>query len=195
MHHHNHDAHSPAAASAWVQRWSHLAAPGARVLDIACGSGRHLLWFAQRGCQVTGLDIDTRQARALLPDARLLEADIENGPWPLRDAASLALDTFDVVVVTNYLWRPLMPTVLASLARGGVLIYETFATGNETVGRPARLDFLLQPGELLSACKDMHIVAYENGFLDAPERFVQRIVAVNDAGSGALNAPVPRYAL
>jgi len=85
---------------------------------------------------------------------------------------------FDAVVVTNYLWRPLFPTLLASLAPGGVLIYETFAAGNETVGKPSRPDFLLQPGELLQLCKNLHVVAFENGFLSNPDRFVQRIVAM-----------------
>jgi hypothetical protein len=88
------------------------------------------------------------------------------------------------VVVTNYLWRPLIPTLLSSVAPGGVLLYETFASGNETVGHPARADFLLRPGELLSACASLQVVAYENGFVQNPPRFVQRIAAIrtkNDA--------------
>ena len=96
-------------------------------------------------------------------------ADIENGPWPFAGRS------FDGVIVTNYLWRALLPTIVASVAPGGVLIYETFAQGNETVGRPSRPDFLLRPGELLAACASLRIVAYEDGFLPAPERFVQRI--------------------
>ena len=84
-------------------------------------------------------------------------ADLENGPWPL------AGERFDAVVVTNYLWRPLMPSLLASLADGGVLIYETFALGNEAFGRPSNPDFLLRPGELLRCCRGLHVVAYEDG--------------------------------
>jgi hypothetical protein len=87
---------------------------------------------------------------------------------------------FDAVVVTNYLWRPLFPTLLQSLAAGGVLIYETFAIGNETVGKPSRADFLLQPGELLRLCAGLKIVAFEDGFLALPDRFVQRIVAARE---------------
>ena len=85
---------------------------------------------------------------------------------------------YDAVVVTNYLWRPLLPTLLASLAPGGVLLYETFAVGHETLGRPSRPDFLLKAGELLEVCKYLHTVAYENGILQNPSRFVQRIAAV-----------------
>ena len=100
------------------------------------------------------------------------------------------------MVVTNYLWRPLMSTLLASLAPGGVLIYETFAQGNETVGKPSRPDFLLGPGELLQACKDLHIVAFEDGFIEAagsrPQRFTQRIAAVREA---AANPAPARYLL
>ena len=85
---------------------------------------------------------------------------------------------FDVVVVTNYLWRPLLPTLLNSLAPGGLLLYETFAMGNEALGRPTRPDFLLQPGELLRVCADLQVVAYEAGALPDPARVVQRIAAL-----------------
>jgi hypothetical protein len=96
------------------------------------------------------------------------------------------------VVVTNYLWRTLWPDLLASLDAGGVLLYETFAAGNETVGKPSRPDFLLQPGELLNVCKDLRVVAFEEGFLAAPDRFVQRIVAVKPVN----DMPLPvRYPL
>ncbi|MFZ3118537.1 MAG: SAM-dependent methyltransferase, partial [Variovorax sp.] len=101
--------------------------------------------------------------------------DIEAGPWPFDGRQ------FAAVVVTNYLWRPRLPDIVAAVAPGGVLLYETFATGNETVGKPSRPDFLLQPGELLAACTGLRVVAYEDGFLPAPERFVQRIAAVRPA--------------
>ena len=167
------------AASPWVQRWSHLAEPGATVLDVACGSGRHLHWFAKRGHHVTGVDRDISAASARVPGAELVCADIESGPWPLtqRDKPTV-LRQFGLVVVTNYLWRPLWPTILESVAPGGVLIYETFAIGNETVGRPSRPDFLLQSGELLQVCAALQIVAYENGTLNDPPRFVQRVAAI-----------------
>lgn len=174
---------TPPAASPWVQRWSHLVAPGAAVLDVACGGGRHLRWFAERGHPVTGVDIETTAASAQMPHARLVSADIENGPWPLRDAAGQP-ETFGAIVVTNYLWRPLLPTLVESLASGGVLLYETFAQGNETVGRPARPDFLLRPGELLQVCAGLQVVAYESGYLENPARFVQRIAAVRKPDAG-----------
>jgi SAM-dependent methyltransferase len=178
-------AHDTAEPSPWVVRWSHLVPPGAPVLDVACGHGRHLRWFAGRGHPVTGVD---RSAEALQTAAGLgetIQADIENGPWPLAGRR------FGGVVVTNYLWRPLLPAIVASVAPGGVLIYETFAAGNETVGKPSRPDFLLQPGELLAACSGLRVVAYEDGFLDPPARFVQRIAAIRAAPG---STPV-RYSL
>ena len=168
--------------SDWVRRWSHLLAPGAAVLDVACGSGRHVHWFAQRGCRVTGVD---RNATALAPLhglGELVTADIERDAWPL------AARQFDAVIVTNYLWRPLLPMLIASVAPGGVLIYETFAVGQQTIGKPSNPDFLLQPGELLSATQGLRVVAFEDGFTSAPERFVQRIVAVRPQPDGALPA-------
>ena len=182
-------SHGTEPASAWVQRWSHLVPSSSRVLDVACGRGRHSLWFQKLGHAVVAVD---RSADALdaiepptggeqFPAIQKVEkvlADLEGGPWPFDGRA------FDAVVVTNYLWRPLIPQLLSSLAPQGVLIYETFAIGNETVGKPSRPDFLLRPGELIEVCKDLRIVAYEDGFEEQatgqPERFVQRIVAVSD---------------
>lgn len=172
--------------SAWVQRWSHLVAPGSRVLDVACGSGRHVRWFAARGCQVTGVDRDAAALQGLQDLGELVNADIEAGPWPFPGRV------FDAVIVTHYLWRPLLPTCVASLADDGVLIYETFADGQRTVGKPSNPDFLLQPGELLRAAAGLRIVAYENGFLSTPDRFIQRLVAVCDA---AATNPSPRHVL
>ena len=173
--------HGDEPASAWVRRWSHLAPAGGSVLDVACGRGRHARWFHSLGHRVTALDRSAEALAAIgLPAERFetVLADIENGPWPLAGRQ------FDAVVVTNYLWRPLLPTLLGSLAPGGVLIYETFAAGNETVGKPSRPDFLLQPGELLQLCQSLRTVAYEDGFETAlagtTARFVQRIAAVRE---------------
>ena len=179
------DPHGTEAPSPWVQRWSDLVPAGGAVLDVACGQGRHLRWFAGRGHPVTGVDRSAEAIATLASLGEAVVADIENGPWPFAGRR------FAGVVVTNYLWRALLPVIVDSVAPGGVLLYETFAAGNETVGKPSRPDFLLQPGELLAACAGLRVVAYEDGFLDAPERFVQRIVAVR-----ALPAePAPRHLL
>ncbi|TFY97124.1 class I SAM-dependent methyltransferase [Ramlibacter humi] len=171
--------HGTGEPSPWVVRWSHLVRAGGKVLDVACGHGRHMRWFADRGHAVTGVDRDAGVVAAVADLGRAVQADIENGSWPF------AGETFDAVVVTNYLWRPLWPALLGSLAPGGVLLYETFAEGNETVGKPSRPDFLLKNGELLQACAGLRVVAYEDGFLEAPDRFAQRIAAVRqDPGHG-----------
>lgn len=159
-----------------------------------------MAFFTARGHGVTGVD---RSPEALTVAARhgeVLLADIENGPWPfaekpLSDAGKAAhARLFDAVVVTNYLWRPLFTAIGQSLAENGVLIYETFAIGNETVGKPSRPDFLLQPGELLAAFAGLKVIAYENGFVEQPLRFVQRLVAVREQ-DGQPGATPPRYLL
>ena len=152
-------------------RWAGALPPGSRVLDLACGSGRHLRWLADRGARVTGVDRDAAAVEPLRACAEILVADIEAGPWPLEGRE------FDAVVVTNYLWRPLLPRVVASVAPGGLLVYETFARGQELLGRPSRPEFLLEPGELLRAAAGLHVLAYEDGLLQAPRRRVQRLCA------------------
>jgi SAM-dependent methyltransferase len=187
--------HGSEAPSAWVRRWSHLVPAHGRVLDIACGHGRHLQWFAGQGHAVVGVDRSAEAIAAVAPLGEALLVDIENGPWPLLENGQVR--QFDAVVVTNYLWRPLFPVMAQSVAPGGVLIYETFSTGNETVGKPSRPDFLLQSGELLRAFPDLQVVAFEEGFLEQPARFVQRLAAVRaaPAGPGAAPPPPARYAL
>ena len=166
--------HGTEAPSDWVRRWSNLAPPGSTALDVACGAGRHLRWMHQHGHPTVGVDRSADAVAACAAWGEIHCADIEGGPWPFAGRQ------FGAVIVTNYLWRPLLPLLVDSVAPGGVLIYETFASGNETVGRPARADFLLQPGELLAACATLRTVAYEDGFVDAPARFVQRIAAVRE---------------
>ena len=170
--------HGTQPPSAWIEQWAHLIVPQGRVLDVACGAGRHMQFLAERGHAVTGVDRSPEAIEAARPWGHALLADIENGPWPLADLH------FDAVVVTHYLWRELLPTLLSSLAPGGVLLYETFAAGNETVGKPSRADFLLQPGELLNACAGLRVVAYEDGYLEDPARFIQRIAAVREEPGG-----------
>ena len=150
----------------------HLIRPGGTVLDLACGSGRHLRFLAGLGLAVTGVDRDAAALAPLSNCAEVVVADIEQGTWPL------AQRRFDAIVVTNYLWRPLWPTLHAALAEDGVLIYETFADGQQHLGRPSRPEFLLRHGELLQATQGLRCIAFEDGFLDHPPRFVQRVVAV-----------------
>ena len=167
--------HPPLAApSPWLTCWAHLIRPGGRVLDLACGSGRHSAWLAAQGFAVLAVDRDAEAIAALPSGIERRTVDLEQGAWPLADAGR-----FDAVVVTNYLHRPLWPHLIEALAPGGVLIYETFAAGNETVGKPSRPDFLLRPGELLEVAHDaLRVVGYEDGTLDVPRTaFVQRICA------------------
>ena len=181
------------APSDWVQRWGARLPTAATVLDVACGSGRHVRWLADRGHGVTALD---RDASALAPlrsapgRIEVVEADIENGPWPLPGR------TVGAVVVTNYLWRPLWPTLRDSLAPGGWLIWETFGEEQAAIGKPSNPNFLLRHGELLALAAGLRVVAYEDGFLGAPDRFVQRIAAVAPAGEDAgLSAAAARHPL
>jgi SAM-dependent methyltransferase len=168
----------PTTASAWIEQWSHLVEQGGAVLDVASGNGRHARYFALRGHPVLALDRDETALASLAAVEHVTTrcADLENASWPLRDD-----EKFAAVVVTNYLHRPLFPYLFDTLAPGGVLLYETFAAGNERAGfgKPSNPDFLLNPGELLDAVRGrLRVIAYQDGFINVPRAScVQRIVA------------------
>ena len=169
-------SHESLASSPWVVRFAPLIRAGGAVLDLACGRGRHVRLLLEGGHPVVALDRDP-EALAALPASSLLEiiaADLENGsPWKLADRR------FAGIVVTNYLYRPLFQTILGALEPAGILIYETFAVGNERFGRPRNPDHLLKPGELLEVVRGTcTVIAYE--FLEVAEprpAVVQRIAA------------------
>lgn len=170
------------APSAWVARFAALIAPGGACLDLACGGGRHAQLLAGRGHPVTAVDRDADAIAALrtVPGVEAIAADLEDGPWPLPGRR------FAAVVVANYLHRPLFPAILDAVAADGILIYETFAAGNERFGRPRNPDFLLRPGELLDIARGrLTVVAYEHGVTVQPA-VVQRLCAINGPGPAAL---------
>jgi SAM-dependent methyltransferase len=146
---------------------------GGRALDLAAGAGRHSRLLLAHGLKVTALDIDPdRQADA--PGLRKLRADLEReDPWPL------GRERFDLVVVTNYLHRPILPQIVAAVAPGGLLLYETFALGNERFGGPSNPEFLLRPGELAAAVAgQLEIIAVEELVLGPPRpAAIQHIAA------------------
>jgi SAM-dependent methyltransferase len=165
-------------ASAWVRRFAPLVLPDGPVLDVACGGGRHLRLFHATGRPVVGVDIDVHGIADLAgrQGVEIVEADIEGGPWPFAGRR------FAGIVVTNYLHRPLVPALLDALAPGGILIWETFAQGNQRFGRPSCAAFLLRTGELLELVAGrLQVIAYEHGEVSSPRAaVVQRICAVAD---------------
>jgi SAM-dependent methyltransferase len=168
--------------SPWIVRFASLVPRGARVLDVAAGSGRHARLFVSRGATVLALDRDSAALGQMsnVAGVETLVADLEQGAWPLAGR------TFDAIVVANYLHRPVLSHLRRALAPDGVLLYETFAMGNEAHGRPANPDFLLCRDELLSLASlppALTVVAFEQGLVDRKERkaVVQRIAAVGPA--------------
>jgi len=166
--------HGPSGPSAWVVAHAGLVPAGGTVLDLAAGGGRHARLFAARGHPVVAVDRDV-SALGDIPGVTAITADLEDGsPWPLGTRR------FAGIVVTNYLHRPLFPALRAAVGPGGVLIYETFARGNERYGKPSNPDFLLADNELLAlALPELAVIAYEHLYVETPRpALVQRIAAI-----------------
>jgi SAM-dependent methyltransferase len=170
----NHTSAGP--VSEWVRRWSKIIPSGGEVLDVACGSGRHSLYFAGLGHSVCAVDkrSDLIASFDRHPNIVFSVCDLENGFWPFTGRK------FDCIVVTNYLHRALFPFLISSLSSQGVLIYETFMLGNEIFGKPSNPDFLLTPNELIDCfAKELTVMAFEAGLVEQPRSAViQRICAV-----------------
>jgi SAM-dependent methyltransferase len=166
----NNERHGIAPPSPWIVRFARLIRPGGRVLDLAAGSGRHARHLAGLGFAVTAVDRDTSGLRDF--SGTTMALDLEDGhPWTLGG-------DWDGIVVANYLHRPLLPAIAAGLGPEGIVIYETFAAGNERFGKPSNPDFLLRPGELLAAFPQLHVIAFEQGEVAAPRpAVIQRIAA------------------
>ncbi|MCC6532676.1 MAG: class I SAM-dependent methyltransferase [Burkholderiales bacterium] len=168
-------SHRDLAPSAWVCRFASRIPPAGRVLDVACGGGRHALMLARMGHRVHAVDRDAAAIARLagIAGVSALQADLESEAWPYEGAS------FEAVIVANYLHRPLLPRLVDAVAAGGVLIYETFASGNERFGRPSNPEFLLRPGELLELVRArLRVLAYEDLQVDEPRpALVQRICA------------------
>jgi SAM-dependent methyltransferase len=172
-------------ASPWVRKYApfipHNAGP---VLDLACGSGRHTRLLLEAGHEVWALDKDPALLAPLAAlGAKCFAVDLEHESpggvvvdgitWPF------AQQSFAGIIVTNYLYRPLMPLILGALKNQGVLIYETFALGNERYGRPGNPNFLLRDNELLEHFifnappgRNRQCIAYEHGYVKQPKEAV-----------------------
>ncbi len=170
----------PSEPSAWVRRFAPYVPAGGPVLDLACGGGRHVRLFLERGHPVTAVDLDLSGIADMIgrPGLEALEIDLEDGRrFPLAGRR------FAGVIVTNYLYRPLFPALIAAVAPSGALIYETFAKGNEGFGRPRRPEHLMNPGELLEVERGrLRVIAYEDLIEETPRPAArQRLCALNEA--------------
>lgn len=176
--------HDMPQASPWVARFAPLIAGGGKVLDLACGNGRHARLLAQLGYRVEAVDraAEATETLAGVAGISVRVTDLETGAWPYMESS------FDGIVVTNYLFRPRLADLICALKPGGVLIYETFMQGNEALGKPSNPDFLLRPHELIELVRPrLSVVAFEQGYIDAPRPAVmQRICAVNRESSALL---------
>jgi len=161
--------------SPWIVKYAPLIPKAGRVLDLACGNGRHAIWLVKQGYQVDAIDRDAQVVSSMegMDNINVFVADLEAGDWPHSDRK------YDGLIVSRYLYRPLLHTLPAMLNPGGVLIYETFMVGNERYGKPSNPDFLLLPNELFEIYSPvLNIIAFEQGEETMPRPAVmQRICA------------------
>lgn len=166
----------PEEPSAWIVKYAPLINKKGRVLDLACGNGRHAMWFAKYDFHVDAMDCDDQVTSNMvgINNINVIVVDVEASDWPQSD------QRYDGLVVSRYLYRPLLQTLATMLNPGGVLIYETFMVGNERYGKPSNPDFLLRPNELFEVYSPLlSIVSFEQGEEEMPRPVVmQRICAI-----------------
>ncbi len=134
--------------STWFLWHGHRLGPGSRVLDLACGEGRHSLAAATRGARVTAIDRDEARLAAGRERAESQGLSIE---WMAADLEETwpPLPAFDAVLMFNYLDRAKMPQMIELVEPGGILMMETFLSTQRELGwGPTSDDHLLHPGEL-----------------------------------------------
>jgi len=161
--------------SPWIVKNTPLIRKNGRVLDLACGTGRHAIWLAKQGYQVDAIDRDAQVVSSMveIDNINVVILDLEAGDWPQSG------QRYDGLVVSRYLYRPLLQTLATLLNPGGVLIYETFMVGNERYGKPSNPHFLLRPNELLEIYSPLlNVISFEQGEEQLPRPAVmQRICA------------------
>gem|GEM_PF-139494 len=190
------DMHDQTSPSPWMIRHAGFVKARTTLLDVGCGHGRHAKFFASRGVLVTAVDRDAAALTSIrgTTGVTIEQRDLENHPWPY------APESFDCIVVCNYLWRPTAAALLATLKPGGLLLYETFMVGNERFGNPSRPDFLLRPNELLQwVSGSFKTLAFEQSQElspdGAPIAMKQRIAAIKFFPQPMVEAPVDRAAV
>lgn len=168
--------------SKWVKKYSSLFPHPGPILDVASGGGRHTRYLLRKGYSVIAIDKNVLPLQNLkTPLLSPVRVDLEaQAPWPFKP------DSFGGVVVTNYLHRPIFQNIIDSLAKDGLLIYETFARGNEKFGKPSNPNYLLKPGELIRlTLNELHILSYEDITTDQPKPArLQRICARKNTVGG-----------
>ena len=143
------------------------------ILDFASGYGRHSVKLANEGKYVTCIDKDQEKLNFYkdLTNIQAICFDLENNnKWPLKHQG------YDIVIVTNYLYRPKIKDLANLVNKNGYLLYETFSEGNERYGRPKNSNYLLKERELIDLFENtFDVIDYFNGFTKEPkESYIQR---------------------
>jgi SAM-dependent methyltransferase len=160
--------------SPWIEKYAHQIPLEKPVLDLACGKGRHSLYLLDAGYKVTAVDIDITSISVFqgLDGLSVVQADLEKQSWPF------SRDAFSGIVVVNYLWRPLFVDIVAALAPGGLLLYDTFMRGNERYGHPRNPDYLLAPGELQEIFGErLEVIDFFEGYVEEPKSAYRQSIA------------------
>ncbi len=159
--------HGLAPSSFLVDNFSLL--PRGLALDLPMGEGRNAIYLATRGFDVDGVDADPHRVSRARAASRQLGAPIRAVVGNVEDGTYIIpIETYDVIIVFNFLHRPLINDIREGVVPGGVVVYQTYTAAQARLGRPKNPDHLLAPGELKQLFAGWETLAYRE--LTGPAR-------------------------
>lgn len=128
-------------------------------LDLACGRGANAICLAENNLDTSAWDISSSALEQLSQHAKEKKLSLK---LEQRDVSKNPPDpsTFDIIVVSRFLDRDLIPYIKNAIKTNGLIFYQTFSVNKVNESGPKNPDYLLKSNELLKLFNDWSIIIY-----------------------------------